>query len=150
MSATAIVIGSVREMKRAGEVLAGEILNTVFESTDALVIGLEGELGAGKTVFVQGLAKGLGIREKIVSPTFVIFKKYRIRKRGPFDFLCHFDCYRAESGQDLLALGLRELLADSRNLVVLEWAEKAKKALPAKRYWIKFKHLTEDRREIVL
>ncbi|MFH1188935.1 MAG: tRNA (adenosine(37)-N6)-threonylcarbamoyltransferase complex ATPase subunit type 1 TsaE, partial [bacterium] len=76
-----------RETRRAGELLAQEIKKT------PLVIALEGDLGAGKTTFIQGIAKGLGIQEQITSPTFVIMKKYPING----GFFYHLDCYRLNS-----------------------------------------------------
>ena len=86
------------------------------------VIALSGELGAGKTTFVQGFAKGLGIKEKIISPTFVLIRQHQIPKTDKI--LYHIDLYRLEENQDFKKLGLEEIINNPNNLVLIEWAEK--------------------------
>lgn len=86
------------------------------------VIALSGELGAGKTTFVQGFAKGLGIKEKIISPTFVLIRQHQIPKTNKI--LYHIDLYRLEENQDFKKLGLEEIINNPNNLVLIEWAEK--------------------------
>lgn len=105
------------------------------------VIALYGDLGSGKTTFVQGLAKGLGIEEKIISPTFIIVRCYRIKNHesGIMNFY-HIDLYRVESEKDIEGLGLEEILQDSQSIIVIEWAEKLKNLLPKKRIDIKFSY----------
>ncbi|PIU98684.1 tRNA (adenosine(37)-N6)-threonylcarbamoyltransferase complex ATPase subunit type 1 TsaE [Candidatus Wolfebacteria bacterium CG03_land_8_20_14_0_80_40_12] len=98
----------------------------------ALIFGLEGELGSGKTSFVRGFLRALGIRGKITSPTFVIIKNY--------GRIYHIDCYRTEKIKELLDLGLKEILANHQNIVLIEWPEKIKKILPKNSIWIKFEH----------
>jgi len=119
----------------------------------AIVIGLEGELGSGKTTFIQGIAEELGIKELVNSPTFVIFKKYAIKKQVlSFKFqvskFYHFDCYRINSEKDILDLGFKEIISQPENLVVVEWAEKIGKIMPKDCLRIKFSHLGEDKRKI--
>ncbi len=145
-----IVTKSAKETKKAGEFLAGEIVKSKLKSKKALIIGLNGELGSGKTTFIQGMAGGLKIRERITSPTFVIMKKYSFGSRLPKrnGWLYHIDCYRVQS-KDLLDLGFKEII-NQPNLVVIEWAEKIKKILPKDTLWIKFKYLDKDKREIIL
>lgn len=104
-----------------------------------LVLALVGDLGAGKTTFVQGFAKGLGIKDKIISPTFVLIRQHRQ--------LYHVDLYRIESFKEL---GLEELFSDKNNIVLIEWAEKAKNLIPKNAIWISFKMLSENTREITL
>lgn len=129
-----IVTKSSAETKKLAQILAEFI-------KPPLVIGLEGELGSGKTTFIQGLAKGLGIREKILSPTFVLMKKI-------FHFY-HIDCYRLNKPKDLLDLELKRILKDPKNIVVIEWADKVKKILPKENYLqIKFKHIDAKKRKI--
>ena len=79
------------------------------------VIGLYGELGAGKTTFVQGFAQGLGIEEKIISPTFVLIRQHPIPKSNKT--LYHIDLYRLENNVDIESLGIKELFDDSNNLI---------------------------------
>ena len=115
----------------------------------ALVLGLEGELGSGKTTFLQGMTGALGVKEKVLSPTFVIMKKYGIPANpGGFKNFYHFDCYRLEDSKEILALGFEEIIKEGKNLVAIEWAEKIKDILPKDAVWIKFEHLGEERRRI--
>ncbi|MBI2596824.1 tRNA (adenosine(37)-N6)-threonylcarbamoyltransferase complex ATPase subunit type 1 TsaE [Candidatus Daviesbacteria bacterium] len=86
------------------------------------VIALTGELGAGKTTFVQGFAQGLGIAEKIISPTFVLIRQHQIPKTN--NILFHVDLYRLEENQNLSELGLQEIINNPSNLILIEWAEK--------------------------
>lgn len=84
------------------------------------VVALYGGLGAGKTVFVKGIGKGLGIQEDITSPTFTFLRQYQ-KGRLP---LFHFDLYRIEDEQELACIGLYDL-ADDKNVCVIEWADNA-------------------------
>lgn len=113
------------------------------------VIALYGDLGAGKTVFVQGLAKGLGIKKGVVSPTFVFMRSYPFRlNRKPFVFY-HLDLYRGESNQDFEALGLEEIFAPD-SVVVLEWANKIEKELPKNNIKVYFERHDERTRNITI
>jgi len=107
------------------------------------VISLSGPLGAGKTVFVQGLARGLGISEKEVrSPSFVILNEYPGRLP-----LFHFDFYRLRSAAELATVPFRERLAQ-KGVVVMEWPERAAGLLPAGLIRIEIRVLDRTRREI--
>ena len=92
------------------------------------VIALFGELGAGKTTFVQGFAEGLKIKEKIISPTFVLIRQHPISKTKKI--LYHIDLYRLNNMTDLKQLGLEEIWSDPKNIVLIEWADKIKNLLP--------------------
>jgi len=98
-------------------------------SHGATLVTLSGELGAGKTAFVKAVAKALGVEEVVTSPTFVLEKIYLLTNQ-PFKRLIHIDAYRLEKGTDLTPLGFDELMKDSGNLILLEWPEKVKDALP--------------------
>jgi len=104
---------------------------------DYNVVCLYGELGAGKTTFVSGFAKGLGINRRILSPTFVIVREYQVPKTG--NFLFHIDLYRLEESLEIEDLGISELLNDKKNIVMVEWAEKLESLLPKRRIEVKFK-----------
>lgn len=105
------------------------------------VLALSGELGSGKTTFVQGLAKALGVREQITSPTFVLMKIYRLPK--PFNNitkLCHIDAYRLDSAYELAAIGAGEYIGDASTLTVIEWPERVSGLIPQNAIRILFKH----------
>jgi tRNA threonylcarbamoyladenosine biosynthesis protein TsaE len=111
------------------------------------ILALSGNLGAGKTCFTQGLAKGLGIKRIINSPTFVIMKVYNVKKNGIKKF-CHIDAYRLKSADDLIAIGANEYLNRADTVTIIEWAEKIKKLLPKNTTKISLKHLKDNKREI--
>jgi tRNA threonylcarbamoyladenosine biosynthesis protein TsaE len=109
------------------------------------VIGLSGPLGVGKTVFVKGLAKGLGVTDSYVSsPTFILVHPHEGRLP-----LYHIDLYRLEKGSDAEAIGLEEYL-EGNGVAAIEWAEKGAHFLPAARLLIHLHHKEGDRREIFL
>lgn len=123
------ITDSPAETKKIGELLAKTILENVAEKK-ALVLSLRGDLGAGKTQFVQGFARGLGIKETVNSPTFVILKKYSLAKGSGYRTFYHIDCYRLGSGRDLEELGVAAILKDGTNIVALEWPGVVAKDLP--------------------
>src|SRR3990167_2465256 len=94
------------------------------------IVCLHGDLGSGKTTFVQGLAKGLGIKQRIISPTFIIIRNYKIRINdkgfpplgtGMINNFYHIDLYRINSDKDIEGLGIEEIINDKNNIVVIEW-----------------------------
>jgi tRNA threonylcarbamoyladenosine biosynthesis protein TsaE len=107
------------------------------------VIGLVGNLGAGKTVFTKGLGKGLKIKEVISSPTFVLMKIYKTKNKN-IKSLIHIDAYRLQSEKDLEIIGIAEYLNKKDNVIIIEWPEKIKKILPKKTRYIDFSYLEED------
>ena len=129
-----------KETQKIAQDLAKKILRSKKRKNQAFVLALKGKLGSGKTTFLQGLAKGLGIKEKIASPTFNIYKRF-----GNF---YHFDCYRIEKPKEILDLGFEEIIQDPKNIVAIEWAEKIKKILPKTTKWINFKFLNKASRSI--
>lgn len=117
------------QTKKLGFSLARAVLKGGVRG-QALAIGLRGDLGAGKTNFVQGFARGLGIESVVGSPTFVIFKKYPLPDAGDFKTFYHVDCYRVAGGGDMAQLGIAGILRDPANIVAIEWPDIAKDALP--------------------
>lgn len=111
------------------------------------VLRLEGDLGAGKTTFVKGLARGLGIQDEsgIKSPTFVIMHIYQGRLP-----LYHFDLYRLEGALDMESIGLDEFLGDPNAISCVEWADKAPDIFPSGSYRIRMKSVSENEREIII
>lgn len=110
---------------------------------------LQGDLGAGKTTFVQGLLEGLGAEKPYVSPTFVIMKEYDLREATATGIkrIYHCDAYRVEAS-DFETLGFVEWYADPEGLVILEWPERVADLLPPDRIDITFKSLGETERKI--
>lgn len=108
------------------------------------VICLYGDLGSGKTTFIQGFAQGLGITKRILSPTFILMRQYSI-----INFY-HIDLYRIEGEKDVEALGLDEIFSNPENVVAIEWPEKIESILPKKRINIKFEYLDENKRKIII
>lgn len=108
------------------------------------MVCLYGDLGSGKTTFVQGLAKGLGIKKRIISPTFVIVRSHKLEV-GSF---YHIDLYRIESERNLEELGIEEIINNKNNIVAIEWAEKLKNYLSQKRIDIKFSYEKENVKKI--
>jgi len=138
------------QTKKLGKILAREVLKTKHQKR-ALVIGLEGDLGGGKTTFLQGFAKGLGIKQRILSPTFVIIKKFDIKHQtSNFIQFYHIDCYRISKPKEILDLGFNETVSDPRNIVVIEWAGRIFKILPAGTIILKFEFIDEKTREITI
>ena len=107
------------------------------------VLALVGDLGAGKTQWVKGLAAGLGSEAEVTSPTFTLIQEYP-GGRLP---LYHMDCYRLEEAGELLGIGIDDYL-DGHGVVVIEWADKFPELLPAAARWIRFKIGEGDKREI--
>lgn len=108
------------------------------------VVACTGELGAGKTCFLQGLARGLGVTSDVTSPTFVLINQYRGRLP-----VYHLDAYRTGSLTELVDLGLEEML-DGDGVTVIEWADKLQPLLPARTIRVHLSGLGDEPREIVI
>jgi tRNA threonylcarbamoyladenosine biosynthesis protein TsaE len=109
------------------------------------VITLDGELGAGKTVFTKGLATALGITDEITSPTFTILNIY---ENSPLT-LYHYDAYRLKSGEEAYGSGLTDYLCARDGVCVIEWAQNIASALPKKIIKIQINYLNATEREII-
>lgn len=137
-----MVTTSPQETARLGQ----EMGDRLVHGGNARIICLYGELGSGKTTFVQGFAKGLGITTRLPSPTFIIVRRYPLI--GRVGFLYHIDLYRLGSKKDLRELGLSEILADPDSYVLIEWAEKLGDLQPKHRIDVYFKVLEDGKRQI--
>lgn len=98
------------------------------------VVCLYGNLGAGKTTFVQGIAKGLNVKETVSSPTFVLMRRYEVPTKEEGSYLYHIDLYRLENTLEIRSLGIEEIVANPHNIVLIEWPEKIASLLP-RRSW---------------
>ncbi|MBN2884431.1 tRNA (adenosine(37)-N6)-threonylcarbamoyltransferase complex ATPase subunit type 1 TsaE [Patescibacteria group bacterium] len=111
------------------------------------VLALFGNLGAGKTAFVQGLAAGLGVKVQVNSPTFAIMKLYQAN-RAKIKQLCHVDTYRLSSSSELSDIGISDYFNQADTITAIEWAEKVKDILPKELIVIKLVASEENIRKI--
>ena len=148
MPITKITTHSSQETKRVGAELATAIKKEHADLKRALMVALEGNLGSGKTTFIQGLAVELGVKENILSPTFVIQKDFLLTMDNYKNFY-HIDAYRLKNPEELLELGFGDLVKNPENIIVIEWADKVKKILPKNAIWIKFENMGENKRKII-
>jgi len=107
------------------------------------VLCLQGDLGAGKTTFVQGLAQGWGSVDSVSSPTFILVNVYR---RADQSQLFHMDAYRVDSTPEAEELDLDSMLAEGA--LVIEWPERMAGLIPTERLWVKFEHVDDEEREM--
>jgi len=167
-----ILTNSPSQTKKLGEILAKEILGMrktqpspsargmrmcpyefLRKQKQALIIGLEGDLGGGKTTFLQGFAKGLGIKEKILSPTFIIMRKFKICEDScsnsrRFLYFYHIDCYRIQKPKEILDLGFKKIISNPKNIVAIEWSDRIQKILPKGTLILKFQFANKNKRKI--
>lgn len=146
-------IKSKNQTKKLAQLLYQAVFKEKIINNNALVLVLSGDLGAGKTTFARGFIRSAGIRKKIASPTFVLIKNYklRIKNYGNYKNIYHIDLYRLKTAKDILDLGLKEILENPRNIVLIEWPEIIKRYLPKGVIWVEFEHgEKENERQIVI
>lgn len=132
------------------EGLAKKIISrfkAVSDGTEALIICLSGNLGAGKTTLTQFLAKHLGVKSRVTSPTFVILKSYKLTAKS-YKLMYHIDAYRLKSGRELIDLGWLEIVKNPSNLIVIEWPENIKEILPKDAIRISLEVINKNSRKI--
>lgn len=127
---------SPEQTRRVGSRLGG-----VLKAGD--VICLQGELGAGKTTFVQGIAQGWGSLDSVSSPTFILVNMYR---RADQNQLFHMDAYRLESTPEAEDLDLDSMLA--QGALLIEWPERMHGLIPTERLWVNLEHIDQEEREM--
>ncbi len=110
----------------------------------AFILALRGDLGTGKTTFSQGFLRGLGVRGRVSSPTFLLMKRFKL-KNGRFKNVYHIDCYRVKKSAELSSLGLKEVFENPENIVLVEWPERLGGNLPKKRVNLVFKHGKDEK-----
>jgi len=140
------------QTKKIGRDFSKNILRNFKNKT--LIIGLKGDLGGGKTTFLQGFAQGLKIKKKILSPTFVIIRKFTIPKnkknQSYFNHFYHVDCYRIKKPREILSIGFDKIISDPKNIVAIEWVDRIKTILPKDIFFLKFKFVNKKNREITI
>lgn len=119
----------------------GARLGAALQAGD--VVCLQGDLGAGKTTFVQGIAEGWGSRDAVSSPTFIIVNVYRGTNGNQ---LFHLDAYRLESTLEAEELDLNAMLAQGPLLI--EWPERMERLIPSDRLWVSLEHVHEEERKM--
>ncbi|MDE2001208.1 MAG: tRNA (adenosine(37)-N6)-threonylcarbamoyltransferase complex ATPase subunit type 1 TsaE [Patescibacteria group bacterium] len=144
------------QTQRFAAKLARQILRS-GPGRKATVLALSGDLGAGKTTFTQGFIKALGVKHRVTSPTFLLVRRYEVESpkskvKGsgnsstynlqPITYkdAYHFDLYRIHAVKELAPLHFGKILRDPRNIVLLEWPERVRKAIPRSAKWIFFEH----------
>ncbi len=143
-----ILTQSASETKSLGAKVASGLKPN---NTKATVIAISGNLGSGKTTFVQGFAEGLGITTRIISPTFILMRSYKVENKEGFNTLYHLDLYRLEGDvkSQVLNLGFEEIIQDPKNIVLIEWAEKMENGFSWDT-WIEFQRKTENERLVIM
>ena len=128
--------------------IASEWLGSLSKKEgEALVAGLSGDLGSGKTAFTKAVAAALGITEIVTSPTYVIEKIYSGGPTSGWARLIHIDAYRLESERELQVLDFEVLVNDPNNLILIEWPENVEEIMPKGALAIKCEHVSETERE---
>jgi tRNA threonylcarbamoyladenosine biosynthesis protein TsaE len=144
-----ITTRSAKETQKRAYLLAQKLTRSNLVKNSALVIALEGDLGGGKTTFTQGFARGLGVREKILSPTFVVMRILNFRKLD-FRKFVHIDAYRLKNAKELQSLGWKDILKDKQIIILVEWADKIRRVLPREYIRIRFEFINENERKIIM
>jgi tRNA threonylcarbamoyladenosine biosynthesis protein TsaE len=108
------------------------------------VVCLEGSLGSGKTCLAQGIGRGWGVGRTLVSPSFVLVREYA--RPGDTVKLYHIDLYRISGAQEVLTLGVDELLGDKQAICVIEWAERTRSLVPDEHLWVQLEFADPMRR----
>mgnify|MGYP001604197970 CR=1 FL=1 len=144
-------VKSLEELRAVAEGFLHEVAQIPSEKR-ATVVGLSGDLGAGKTAFVKCIADVLGIKETITSPTFILEKVYTI-PRGSllgacFTKLIHIDAYRLHSGSEMRALDWDTITRDPANLIFIEWPEQVTEVMPKETISLSFEYVNESTRKI--
>ena len=130
-----IISGSTDKTKEIAYEIAGKIKK-------GSVIALYGDLGSGKTTFVRYFVEGLGLKNRVQSPTFVVARKY-----GNVN---HIDLYRLSSKEEALDIGLEEMISDENSITVIEWPETIEDLLPSNTVKIYFEYIDENTRKITI
>ncbi len=137
-----IITTSPSETGKIGKMFGKKALSTV----GPVFFSLYGNLGSGKTTFLKGFAKGVGVKEEVTSPTFLIYKKYEAEEGKNF---YHFDAYRIE-GKDLSPLGFEGIIKEKKNIIATEWSENIEEKIPKEAVKISFSFLDPKKRRLIV
>jgi tRNA threonylcarbamoyladenosine biosynthesis protein TsaE len=142
-------IETVEELDGVAIIALGKLC-TIYNEGKTPVLAISGDLGAGKTTFMQAFAKQLGITESVISPTYVIMKRYVVPEEDVevFKTLVHMDVYRIDDVSEMSPLRFEEVLAEEGSVVCIEWAEKIMELLPPHTLSMNIESTGENSREI--
>jgi len=150
-----VITKSCKETHTLAERIVREILGKTSAQERTVVVALYGDLGSGKTSFVQGAARAFGIPERVLSPTFIIERVYAIPSSDPglaqgriFTHFIHIDCYRLKNSEELKKLGWNDIINNPKNIIFVEWAEIVENILPEGVVKIYFEFVDENERKI--
>lgn len=124
-----------------------KIGNILISYPQKRILCLYGDLGSGKTTFIQGISKSLGIEKPVPSPSFIIVRQYNIDFNN-YKYFYHIDLYRLDKNANLAGLGLSDFFTDESSLVAIEWADKLEKMKPLGCIEIHFSILDSNKRRI--
>lgn len=139
---------SPEETARLAERLVRALAEREQGRGTATLVALSGDLGAGKTTFTQGVARALGVEDRVTSPTFVIERIYGLPETAPWRHLVHIDAYRLSGDEELGTIGWYDVATDPRNLVFMEWPERVERGVPERAVRIVFEEVDENTRNI--
>lgn len=138
-------------IQNIGEIAQEVVLHVIKskQKNNATIIALSGDLGAGKTTLTQAIARELGVKENLQSPTFTILKRYALHITR-YTSLVHIDAYRLKSGEELQKLNWEEYVSNPNNLIIIEWPENIIGLLSTDVISIILEHIGENERQITL
>lgn len=144
-----IITKSAKETQKFGQTLADSLMGDLSKrKKQPSIFCLYGELGSGKTTFVQGFAKELGVSSRLLSPTFIIVRRYSLDAFEKFFY--HIDLFRIKNDKDVVGLGLHEIFSDPSAIILIEWAERLGSLLPEQRMDITFIVVGDEERKIII
>ncbi|KKW21784.1 MAG: hypothetical protein UY71_C0006G0002 [Parcubacteria group bacterium GW2011_GWB1_52_7] len=135
------------ELSALAKKLAAKVLK-LSKGNNARLISLSGELGGGKTTFTQFFAKALGVRGRVLSPTFVVAHEHPIAKKSPYRRLIHIDAYRIDGKKFFDSTEIRRYLKNPENIVVIEWGERISKWIPKSDVTMHLQHYKSRYRKV--
>ncbi len=138
-----------KEIESSSEAMTEEIAADFAKAVSpGTVVALCGELGAGKTVFARGFARGLGISETVSSPTFTLMQEYKVSGNDKLKWFYHLDLYRIEDSKAAMVFGVDEYLSNPDSVLLIEWAERIEDMLPHGTFRVEIAHAGDDKRKL--
>jgi tRNA threonylcarbamoyladenosine biosynthesis protein TsaE len=143
-----MICSNLEDTSRCAADFLARLLSLTSKPGSARVVALSGELGSGKTSFTQAIARELGIKAKVASPTFIIERIYKIPNHPVLKRLIHIDAYRLDSVLELEQIGWADIIREPSSLILIEWPERVARVMPPDTHYINFKHINDNSREL--